>query len=76
MAGHLGVWTPGDPATPRALDNEELFVVKGSQKITWRNVPTAEHICKVRGAHRNIVQVSKEQLLGGPSIDCAYFSMP
>ena len=41
--------TPGDPGTPRALDNEELFVVEGSQTITWRNLPTVENSAKYKG---------------------------
>ena len=44
-----GSQTPGDLANPRALDNEELFIVEGSQKITWRNVPTAENSAKYKG---------------------------
>ena len=44
--------TPGDPAILRALDNEELFVVEGSQKIHWRNAPTAKKTPKIQGARR------------------------
>ena len=47
VAGRLGVETPGDLATPRALDDEELFVVEGSQKIHSRNGQTAENVLQV-----------------------------
>ena len=46
MAGHLGVRLPATPPPPRALDNEELFVIEGSTK---RNVPTAENSSKYKG---------------------------
>ena len=52
------------PRHPRALDDEELFVVEGSQKITWRNVPTAENSAKYKGLidimHKNPSETATE----------------
>ena len=42
------------PRHPRALDNEELFVIEGSQKITWRNVPTEKISAKYKGLARKL----------------------
>ena len=37
VPGHLGVETPGDAGTSRALDDEELFVVEGSANKCLRD---------------------------------------
>ena len=37
------------PRHPPALDNEELLVIEGYQKIQKRNLQTAENICKLQG---------------------------
>ena len=53
VAGHLGVKTLGDPATPRAVDDEELFVIEGFKKSDENRDD-----CKIQGARRNM-QISK-----------------
>ena len=56
----IGGRSPGRRDSRRALDDEELFVVEGSQKIHWRNVQTAENVCQVQGANGKHVQISSE----------------
>ena len=58
MAGHLGVQTLGDPATPRALDDEELFVVEGSKNSTSGACGQLRNLQHTRGARRKNVRFS------------------
>ena len=57
VAGHLGVETPGDPATHRALDDEEFFVVEGSKKSTSGDCRQLKKSAKYKGLIGKTVQI-------------------
>ena len=56
--GSPGVETPGDPTTPRAIDDEELFVVEGSKNSTSGVNRQLRKSAKYKGLKGKTVQIS------------------